>query len=53
MGGIAQYGDRWYPTVMVMRDLVRGSGKTTVTMSNLTFDVTIPDGTFSKSNLRG
>jgi outer membrane lipoprotein-sorting protein len=53
MGGIAQYGDRWYPTVMVMRDLVRGSGKTTVTMSNLSFDVTIPEGTFSKSNLRG
>ncbi|OGD78409.1 MAG: hypothetical protein A2Y64_02955 [Candidatus Coatesbacteria bacterium RBG_13_66_14] len=53
MGGIAQYGDRWYPTVTVMRDLVRGSGKTTVTMSNLTFDVEIPDGTFSKSNLRG
>jgi outer membrane lipoprotein-sorting protein len=52
-GGLAQYGDRWYPTVMVMRDLVRGSGKTTVTMSNLTFDVTIPEGTFSKSNLRG
>ncbi|HUT98637.1 MAG TPA: outer membrane lipoprotein-sorting protein [bacterium] len=53
MGGIAQYGDRWYPTVVVMRDLVRGSGKTTVTMSNLTFDVVIPEGTFSKSNLRG
>jgi len=53
LGGIAQYGDRWYPTVMVMHDLVRGSGKTTVTMSNLTFDVEIPEGTFSKSNLRG
>ncbi|MCD4734044.1 outer membrane lipoprotein-sorting protein, partial [bacterium] len=43
---------RWYPTVIVMRDVVRGSGKTTITMSNLVFDVDIPEGTFSKSNLR-
>jgi outer membrane lipoprotein-sorting protein len=53
MGGIARYGDRWYPTTVVMRDLVRGEGKTTVTMSDITFDVDIPAGTFSKANLRG
>jgi outer membrane lipoprotein-sorting protein len=52
-GGIAQYGDRWFPTVTVMRDLVRGEGRTTVTTSDITFDVDIPEGTFSKSNLRG
>ncbi len=51
-GGLAEYSGRWYPTVIVMRDVVRGSGKTTITMSNLVFDVDIPEGTFSKSNLR-
>ncbi len=53
MGGIARYGMRWYPTVVVMRDVIRGSGKTTVTTSDITFDVEIPPGTFSKANLRG
>ncbi|HDR06505.1 MAG TPA: outer membrane lipoprotein-sorting protein [Candidatus Coatesbacteria bacterium] len=53
MGGIARYGDRYYPTIMVMRDLVRGAGKTTVTMSDLKFDVAIPEEVFSKARLRG
>lgn len=44
--------DRWFPTRMVYRDMLKTGGGTEFTVSSITFDTTIPEHIFSKASLR-
>lgn len=46
------YGNRYYPTKMVIRDLKRNDSVTTVTYKDLEFDIALPKGVFSRQNLK-
>ncbi|MBT9557688.1 MAG: outer membrane lipoprotein-sorting protein [Myxococcales bacterium] len=48
---IKVHGGRNYPMVLEMQDAMRKGSKTTFTMSNVVFDVAIPESTFSRRNL--
>jgi outer membrane lipoprotein-sorting protein len=48
---IKVHGGRNYPMVLEMQDAMRKGSKTTFTMSDVVFDVAIPETTFSRRNL--
>ncbi|MFW5996107.1 MAG: outer membrane lipoprotein-sorting protein [Halanaerobiaceae bacterium] len=45
-------GDRWYPVEMVMEDQLKEDTRTVFRITELEFDVEIPEGTFSRDGLR-
>ena len=48
---IMPYGGRFYPLELTMSDALRKGSKTTFVLTNVKFDVDIPDATFSRRNL--
>lgn len=44
--------DRWFPTRMVYRDMLKTGGGTEFTVSSIVFDTQIPEHIFSKASLR-
>ncbi|MDD2824299.1 MAG: outer membrane lipoprotein-sorting protein [Bacteroidales bacterium] len=44
--------DRWFPTRMVYRDMLKTGGGTECTVSSIVFDTQIPEHIFSKASLR-
>lgn len=48
---IKVHGGRNYPMVLEMQDAMRKGSKTTFTMTDVVFDVAIPEATFSRRNL--
>jgi outer membrane lipoprotein-sorting protein len=51
-GGIQSFNGRYYPTFITVRDMTRENSITTVELSGIEFDVKLPDGVFSKQNLK-
>lgn len=50
--GIEKYGDRYFPTKMVIRDMKRKDSLTSFEYKDLEFDVPMPKGIFSKQSLK-
>jgi outer membrane lipoprotein-sorting protein len=48
---IVEYGGRHYPMKLTMQDSLRKGSKSTFSLENIKFDVTIPDTLFSRRNL--
>ena len=46
-----QHGKRWYPQTSTMRDKLKEGTETSFIMTNLKFDVTLPEELFSRRNL--
>lgn len=51
MDNIRKYGERYFPTKLVMMNKLVKDSSTTFDMTDINFGVNIPDGTFSKRNL--
>ncbi len=51
-GGIKSFKGRYYPTFLTIRDMTRVDSLTTIEMSDLEFDISLPGGVFSKQNLK-
>jgi outer membrane lipoprotein-sorting protein len=52
VGKIESYDDRYYPTDIVMNDLVRKGSSTRMQLSNVEFDVDVPSRVFTRRNLK-
>ncbi len=50
---VEQFGDRFYPTLMVMEDKLRKISKTRFIIDKIRFDAAIPAGTFTRQRLTG
>lgn len=48
---IKKYGEKYYPTRMVVSDKRKEDSSTTMEFLEIEFDVDIPDGTFTRQNL--
>ena len=49
---IKTFKNRFYPTVITMEDKLRKNSKTEMRVTDIQFDIQIPDGTFSERNLQ-
>ncbi len=47
-----QTGDRWYPTHMVFKDMLKTGGGTEFVVESIEFDAAIPEHVFAKAALR-
>ncbi|MCX7820094.1 MAG: outer membrane lipoprotein-sorting protein [Brevinematales bacterium] len=50
--GFKNFGDRWYPTIVVVKDMKTADSLTTVEFSELEFDIEINKNIFSLQNLK-
>lgn len=50
---VEQFGNRYYPTVVVMEDKLRKKSSTRFIIDKIQFDVAIPAGTFTRQRLTG
>jgi outer membrane lipoprotein-sorting protein len=50
---VEQFGDRYYPTIIVMEDKLRKNSSTRFIIDKIQFNVTIPAGTFTRQRLTG
>ena len=50
---VEQFGERYYPTVIVMEDKLRKNSNTRFIIDKIQFDVAIPAGTFTRQRLTG
>ena len=48
---VEQFGERFYPTVVVMSDKLRKNSSTRFVIEKMQFDLDLPSGTFSRQNL--
>jgi len=52
LGNMKKFGTRFYPTYMVMRDLLRKNSKTEMIISKVEFDLKIPEEIFTQRSLK-
>jgi outer membrane lipoprotein-sorting protein len=50
---VEQFGDRYYPTIIVMVDKLRKNSSTRFIIDKIQFNVAIPAGTFTRQRLTG
>jgi len=48
---VKAFGKRWYPVTVMMKDLLKKGGGTVFTMTDVRFDVSLPDDMFSLRRL--
>ncbi len=52
MGDVKKYGNRYYPTYVSMRNLLRKDSLTEMIVTDIDFNVKMPEDTFTQRNLR-
>ncbi len=50
--GVKTFKNRYYPTIITMEDKLRADSKTEMRVTDITFDIAIPEDTFSERNLQ-
>lgn len=50
---VEQFGERYYPMIVVMEDKLRKNSKTRFVIDKIQFNVAIPQGTFTRQHLTG
>jgi outer membrane lipoprotein-sorting protein len=50
---VEQFGDRYYPTIIIMEDKLRKNSNTRFIIDKIQFNVAIPPGTFTRQRLTG
>jgi hypothetical protein len=48
---VEQFGNRFYPTEVVMEDKIRKNSNTRMITDKIQFNLVIPDGTFTRQHL--
>ncbi len=50
--GIKSFNGRFYPTIITVKDMKREDSLTTIELQNLDFETSLPQGIFSRQNLK-